>query len=71
MSDGPLPYRQIFDVGLEHYGEFACSRSTLNWLQASGLPTDEGQSVHLQVVDQCVGGHNVIVKVWTHQSGMP
>ena len=48
------------DVGLRSYDEFVCSYSTLSWLQASGLPKDAS----LQVVDECVGGHNVIVKVW-------
>lgn len=60
LSDGPLPFRQIMDAGLLSYDEFACSRSTLSWLQASGLPSDAS----LQVVEECVGGHNVIVKAW-------
>jgi hypothetical protein len=48
------------DVGLMSYHEFACSRATLSWMQASGIPQDGT----LQVVEQCVGGHNVVVKVW-------
>jgi hypothetical protein len=59
LSDGPLPYRTIMDVGLLSYDEFACSHSTLSWLRATGRPA----GAQLQVVEQCVGGHNVIVKV--------
>lgn len=65
-----MPHGKIVDVGLQHYGEFACSRSTLDWMQATGIPKVDGQPAQLQVVEQCVGGHNVIVKVWTHQSGV-
>ena len=60
LSDGPLPFRQIMDTGLMSYHEFACSRATFSWMQASGIPSDG----RLQLVEQCVGGHNVIVKVW-------
>lgn len=60
LSDGPLPYRKIMDVGLVSYDEFACSRSTLSWMQSEGLPKD----AELQVVDECAGGYNVIVKAW-------
>lgn len=60
LSDGPLPYRKIMDVGVLSYDEFACSKSTLSWMQAEGLPRD----AELQVVEECVGGHNVIVKAW-------
>lgn len=55
-----MPYRQVMDAGLVSYDEFACSRSTLSWMQATGIPADG----RLQVVEECVGGHNVIVKVW-------
>ncbi len=61
LSDAPLPFGKIMDVGLEHYQEFACSHSTLSWMQASGIPKD----AKLQIVEQCVGGHNVIVRVWS------
>ena len=60
LSDAPLPFRTVMDAGLRSYDEFACSHSTLSWLQASGLPRD----AELQVVEECVGGHNVIVKAW-------
>lgn len=60
LSDGPLPFRTIMDVGILSYDQFACSRSTLSWMQETGIPSD----ARLQVVDECVGGHNVIVKVW-------
>ena len=60
LSDGPLPFRKVMDVGLMSYHEFACSRATLSWMQATGIPQDG----RLQIVEQCVGGHNVIVKVW-------
>lgn len=61
LSDGPLPFGRIMDVGLMSYHEFACSKSTLSWMQATGIPIDGT----LQIVEQCVGGHNVIVKVHT------
>ena len=64
LSDGPLPFKQVMDVGLVSYHEFACSHSTLSWLRASGLPKVAGEPVQLQVVEQCIGGHNVIVKAW-------
>ena len=60
LSDGPLPFRTVMDVGIRSYDQFACSRSTFSWLLASGLPEDAS----LQLVDECVGGHNVIVKAW-------
>ena len=60
LSDGPLPFGKIMDVGLVSYHEFACSRATLSWMQATGIPQDGD----LQVVEQCLGGHNVVVKVW-------
>jgi hypothetical protein len=60
LSDGPLPFRKIMDAGFTSYHEFACSKSTLSWMQATGIPVN----ATLQVMEQCVGGHNVIVKVW-------
>ena len=60
LSDAPLPFRRIMDCGIESYDEFACSRSTLSWMQTNEIPA----GARLQVVDECVGGHNVIVKVW-------
>jgi len=67
LSDGPLPFRQIMDAGLMSYHEFACSKSTLSWMQTTGIPMD----CALQVVEQCVGGHNVIVKVWPKEKRAP
>jgi hypothetical protein len=64
LSDGPLPYGKLMDVGMMFYDEFACSTSTLSWMQATGIPSD----ADLQVVERCVGGHNVIVKVWRNES---
>ena len=58
LSDGPLPHRQVLDCGIRSYDEFACSYSTLSWLEA------HWSDVALQVVEQCPGGHNVIVKAW-------
>lgn len=60
LSDGPLPFGKVMDAGFTSYHEFACSRSTLAWLQATGVPSD----ATLQVVEECVGGFNVIVKAW-------
>jgi hypothetical protein len=59
LSDGPLPFRKVMDMGIVSYDEFACSRSTLSWMEANNIPHD----ARLQVVEQCVGGHNVIVKL--------
>ncbi len=65
LTDGPLPHGQIMDVGLEHYDEFACSVSTFGWMVACELPKlADGTPARLQVMDECEGGHNVIVKVW-------
>lgn len=64
LSDAPLPYRQIMDCGIEWYDEFACSHSTLSWLREEGIPRVDGKAAHLQVVEECEGGHNVIVKVF-------
>jgi hypothetical protein len=60
LSDGPLPFGKLVDVGLMFYDEVACSRETLSWMQATGIPSDRT----LQVVEECVGGFNVIVKAW-------
>ena len=65
LSDGPLPFGKIMDAGLDSYQEFACSHSTLSWMETHGIPkTEAGDPARLQVVEECVGGHNVIVKVW-------
>ena len=58
LSDGPLPFRKIMDVGVLSYDEFACSKSTFSWLQSTW------SDVALQVVEECPNGHNVIVKAW-------
>jgi hypothetical protein len=58
LSEKPLPYRKVLDCGIQSYDEFACSHSTLSWLQATW------SDVALQVVEQCPNGHNVIVKAW-------
>ena len=60
LSDAPLPFRQLMDCGVRSYDEFACSKSTLSWMQTHGYP----RGARLQVVEECVGGHNVIVKAW-------
>ena len=64
LSDGPLPHGQIMDAGIVSYHEFACSRSTLSWMQATGLPSD----ADLQIVEECVGGFNLIVKAWPKET---
>jgi hypothetical protein len=64
LSDGPLPFGKIMDAGISSYHEFACSHSTLSWMRASGIPAD----ARLQVVEQCVGGFNVIVKAWPKET---
>jgi hypothetical protein len=64
LSDGPLPTGQLFDAGTRSYGEFACSKQTFAWLTAGGMETVNGQPVRLQVMEECVGGHNLLVKAW-------
>ena len=64
LSDGPLPDRQLFDAGTRSYGEFACSKQPLQWLQTGGMESINGQPVRLQVMEECVGGFNVLVKAW-------
>jgi len=64
LSDKPIPFMKIMDVGIYSYHEFACSHSTLSWMQARGIP----EGAELQVVEHCVGGHNVIVKAWPKEN---
>lgn len=65
LADGPLPFGQVFDAGVRDYGEFACSRATYEWLRDGAMQKIDGLDVHLQVMDECVGGHNLLVKAWT------
>lgn len=58
----PLPHGHLFDCGVLSYDEFACSHSTLSMLRATW------NDARLQVVDECVGGHNVIVKAWPKEN---
>jgi hypothetical protein len=64
LSDGPLPFGKLV-LGQADYREFACSKSTASWLIGGGMTHLDGKEVTLQVKDECVGGHNVIVGFWT------
>ena len=64
LSDGPLPDGQLFDAGTRSYGEFACSKTTLEWLTNGAMGSVDGKPVRLQVMEECVGGWNVLVKAW-------
>lgn len=61
----PLPFGELFDLGIRNYREFACSKSTLNWLKAGAMTSLDGDQVTLRVMEEVPPGHNVIVKVWT------
>lgn len=51
-------------LGQEHYNEFACSKSTAGWLIEGAMTHIDGREVRLQVKEECVGGHNLIVGFW-------
>jgi hypothetical protein len=59
-----LPHGALFDAGTRSYGEFACSRETYSWLCDGAMQQINGQPVRLQVMEECVGGHNLLVKAW-------
>jgi hypothetical protein len=63
LSDGPLPFGELA-FGQRHYLEFACSRETFEWLSEGGMTHLDGVPVVLQLMDVCVGGANVIAKIW-------
>lgn len=64
LSDGPLPFGELV-LGQAHYNEFVCSKSTASWLRTGGMTHIDGKRVNLQIKDECVGGHNVVVGWWT------
>ena len=64
LSDGPLPFGQLMDCGIVGYHEFACSRSTFEWLSTGAMRTIDEVPVRLQMVEECAGGHNLLVKAW-------
>ena len=63
LSDGPLPFGKLALQSAE-YREFACSRETADWLLAGAMRSLDGRPVRLQIMDECRGGFNVMVKVW-------
>jgi hypothetical protein len=67
FSDAPLPFRQIVDCGVVGYHEFACSKATFEWLAGGAMRVVDGIPVRLKVADECVGGHNVFVKVYPRE----
>jgi len=67
LSDGPLPFGEIF-LGQLDYGEFACSKETASWLQAGAMSSIDGVPVTLQVMEELVGAHNVMLKIWPEEA---
>lgn len=65
LADAPIPFGELVDLGQRHYREAACSKSTLQWLQGGGMTRLDGKDVRIRVMQECQGGHNVIVKIWT------
>lgn len=63
LSDGPLPHMALMDCGMAGYHEFACSRATFEALAAGAMKVLDGRPVRVRVIEECVGGHNVIVQV--------
>lgn len=63
LSDGPLPFGKLFLFQTD-YKEFACSKETASWLQAGAMSSIDGTPVKLQVMEEMVGGHNVMMKAW-------
>lgn len=65
LSDEPLPFGELH-LHQPDYQEFACSKSTAQWLMEDGGMTHvNGKRVTLRIKDTCVGGHNVWVGYWT------
>jgi len=58
-----LPFGKLV-LGAAHYNEFVCSKSTVGWLCEGAMTHIDGREVSLQVKEECVGGHNVIVGFW-------
>lgn len=65
LSDGPLPFGKLAFCQRD-YREFACSKATYEWLAGGAMTTLDEIPVTLQIVDICVGGHNVWVKIWAN-----
>lgn len=65
ILDEPLPFGELFDLGLRDYREAACSKSTMQWLQEGGMTHLDGKPVTFRVMDESPGGHNVIVRFGT------
>lgn len=63
LSDGPLPFGELA-FGQVDYREFVCSKATFEWLRTGGMTHLDGCPVQLQMMDICVGGHNVVVRIW-------
>ena len=64
LSDRALPLGRVMDCGIRGYQEFACSKATFEWLKGGAMRVVVGLPVRLQLMDECVGGHNVFVRVW-------
>lgn len=62
LSDAPLQFGELIDLGLRDYGEAACSKSTMQWLKAGAMTRLDGQTVSFRVMEECPGGHNVILR---------
>jgi hypothetical protein len=68
LSDGPIPFGELFDLGYTDYREVACSKSTMSWLAGGAMTHVNGEPVTLRVMEEIPPGHNVIVKIWTQDA---
>lgn len=64
LTDGPLPFGLLYDLGMIEYHEFACSVETFEWLRSGAMTHLNGEPVTLSVADR-PSEHNVIVKAVT------
>lgn len=63
LCEGPLPFRQITYFQAD-YHEFICSHATFEWLSGGGVTHADERPVRFQIMDEMIGGFNVIVKMW-------
>lgn len=63
LSDGPLPFGELAFCQRD-YREFACSKETFEWLSSGAMAMLDEVPIRLQIMDVCVGGFNVWVRIW-------
>jgi len=64
LTDGPLPFGKLVDLGIVEYREFACSVETFEWLKGGAMTHVNGEPVTLSIAER-PSEHNVIVKAVT------